>query len=397
MHKKKIITVTVIIVFLTIIIIILNHFLRKDTGQEFVSDENYRAQLLKSELSNGWKNISNEDMRKYLANDKDFNKQKVKDQFSSAVVNHDTLNFFQYMDALFKDSKDLTDNMEKARKYLYSVLPPQQANQMLDLYKTYVNYQIDLQPKLMEFAKAGTPDEALANLSRLQEHRRAVFGKEIADIIFGPSEKAEEYSLRRQMIISDNNMYGLEKERRLHILNEAMWGSETMPFDENLTPHARYQEKLMLYQKDLSKERPEAERAATLEQFRREIFTPEQLQGMEEVDRSLAEEKKNEEQYFAQEKEIMNDQSLDQEGKESKIRDLQDKMFGEEADAFRRAQIMQKTEEQYVKARVLKLEQAKSRPFDEEALREQARKILEQQNASEQEENSAQSKNKTVN
>lgn len=397
MQKKKIITVTVIIVFLTVIIIILNHLLRKDTGQESVSDENYRAQLLKSELSKGWKNISNEDMRKYLANDKDFNKQKVKDQFSSAVVNHDTLDFFQYMDDLFKDSKDLMDNMEKARQYLYSVLPPRQADQMLNLYKTYLNYQIDFHSKLGEWVKVETPEEALGTLSRLQEHRRAVFGKEIAAIIFGPSEKAEEYSLRRQMIISDNNMYGLEKERRLHILNEAMWGSETMPFDENLTPHARYQEKLMLYQKDLSKERPEAERAATLEQFRREIFTPEQLQGMEEVDRSLAEEKKNEEQYFAQEKEIMNDQSLDQEGKESKIRDLQDKMFGEEADAFRRAQIMRKTEEQYVKARVLELEQAKSRPFDEEALREQARKILEQQNASEQQEASEQSKNETVN
>ena len=230
MQKKKIITVTVIIVFLTVIIIILNHFLRKDTGQESVSDESYRAQLLKSELSKGWKNISNEDMRKYFASDKNFNKRKVKDQFSSAVVNHDTLDFFQYMDDLFKDSKDLTDNMEKARKYLYSVLPPQQANQMLDLYKTYVNYQIDLQPKLMEFVKAGTPDEALANLSRLQEHRRAVFGKEIADIIFGPSEKAEEYSIRRNMIITDNNMYGLEKERKLSILNDSYVGQRNDAF-----------------------------------------------------------------------------------------------------------------------------------------------------------------------
>ena len=67
-------------------------------------------------------------------------------------------------------------------------------------------------------------------------------------------------------------------------------------------------------------------------------------------------------------------------------------MFGEEADAFRRAQIMQKTEEQYVKARVLELEQAKSLGhLSEEALRERARKILEQQNASEQ------SKNEPVN
>ena len=93
----------------------------------------------------------------------------------------------------------------------------------------------------------------------------------------------------------------------------------------------------------------------------------------------------------------MNDPKPRPGSKESKIRELQDKTFGEEADAFRRGQIMQKTEEQYVKARVLELEQAKSRPFDEEALREQARKILEQQKASEQEENSEQSKNKTVN
>jgi hypothetical protein len=188
------------------------------------------------------------------------------------------------------------------------------------------------------------------------------------------------------MILSDSNIYGLEKERKLSILNDAMWGSKTMPFEENLTPYARYQEKLILYQNDLSKERPEAERTATLEQFRREIFTPEQLQRREEVNRSLAEEKNIKEQYFAQEKEIMNDPSQDQEGKESKIRDLQDKTFGEEAEAFRRGQIMQKAEDQYVKDRMLELEKAKSAPsgsLDEKALLEQARKILENQKTSE--------------
>lgn len=397
MYKKKIITVTVIIVFLTIIIIILNHFLRKDTGQESVSDENYRAQLLKSGISNGWKDISNDDMRKYFTRDKDFNKRKVKDQFSSALVNHDTLNFFQYMDDLFKDSKDLTDNMEKARKYLYSVLPPQQANQMLDLYETYVNYQIDLQPKLMEFVKAGTPDEALANLSRLQEYRRVVFGKEIADIIFGASQKAEEYSIRRNMIITDNNMYGFEKERKLSILNETMWGSETMPFDENLTPCARYQEKLRLYNDDLAALRTEEEKEALRQQLQRQTLYPEQIQALADVDLQLAEEKKTNDQYYVREKEILNDPNITQETKDMKIRELQDATFGEEADAFRRGQIMQKAEEQYVKARVLELEQAKSRPFDEEALLGQARKILEQQNASEQQEASEQSKKETVN
>ena len=393
MRNKKIITAIVIIFCLAIIIVILNHFLRKDAGLESLSDDGYRDQLLKSELSKGWKNISNDDMRKYFAGDKDFNKQKVKDQFSSAVVNHDTLNFFQYMDDLFKDSKDLADNMEKARKYLYSVLPSQKAGEMLDLYKTYLNYQIDLQPKLKEFVKAGSPDESLANLSRLQELRRAVFGKEIADIIFGPSEKAEEYSIRRNVILGADNIYGLEKERKLSILNDVMWGSEMMPFDENLTPYVRYQEKLLIYNNDLATLQTEEEKETLRQQLQRQTLSPEQIQALADAESQVAEGKKIKEQYFAQEKEIMNDPSLDQEGKESKIRDLQDKKFGEEADAFRQGQIMQKTEEQYVKARELELEQAKSRPFDEEALREQARKILEQQNASEQQEASEQSKN----
>jgi hypothetical protein len=98
--------------------------------------------------------------------------------------------------------------------------------------------------------------------------------------------------------------------------------------------------------------------------LQRQTLSPEQIQALADAENQVAEGKKIEEQYFAQEKEIMNDPSLDQEGKESKIRDLQDKKFGEGADTFRQGQIMQKTEEQYVKARELELEQARSRPFD---------------------------------
>jgi phosphoenolpyruvate-protein kinase (PTS system EI component) len=189
------------------------------------------------------------------------------------------------------------------------------------------------------------------------------------------------------MILGDNNIYGLEKERKLSILNDVMWGSEMMPFDENLTPYVRYQEKLLIYNNDLAALQTEEEKETLRQQLQRQTLSPEQIQALADAESQAAEGKKIKEQYFAQEKEIMNDPSLDQEGKESKIRDLQDKMFGEEADAFRRAQIMQKTEEQYVKARKLELEQVKSRPFDEEALREQSRKILEQQKASEQSKN----------
>ena len=60
-------------------------------------------------------------------------------------------------------------------------------------------------------------------------------------------------------------MFGFEKERRLAILNEMMWGSETMPYEDNLTSYARYQEKLNLYGRDLSEARSGSEKEAILE------------------------------------------------------------------------------------------------------------------------------------
>ncbi len=386
MDKKKIITAILIILLLTVIIL-LTYSLRKTTDQESDSDEGYRNRLLQNERSKEWKNISNEDVLKYLTGGKDFDNQKVKDSFSSTVLNHDTLNYFRFMDDLFKDSRDLKDNLDQARQYLHSVLPPRQADQMLDLYKTYLNYQIDIQPRMKEWVKTGTPEEALINLSRIQDYRQSMFGKENAAIIFGPSEKAEEYSIRRNMILGDGDMYGFEKERKLSILNEAMWGKEKMPFDENLTPYARYQEKLTLYRKDLSDARPKTESEATLDQFRREIFTPEQLQRMEDVDRSLAKEKNIKEQYYAQEKAIQNN-SLDQETKEHQIRELQDTTFGAEADAFRRRQTMQKALEEARQKHVAEMAQAKSEQTTltpEEILEQSRQKISEQQKAMEQE------------
>jgi lipase chaperone LimK len=385
MHKKKIITVIVIIVFLTIIMIILNHFLLEDID----SDENYRSQLLRSELSKGWKNISNEDIRKYLAGDKDFSNQKVMNHFTGTVVNHDTLDFFRHMDELFQDSKDLADNLEKARKYLYSVLPSQQAGEMLDLYNKYLTIQIDYRDPKRGKETPRNPEEAIVNLYKLQEDRRAIFGRENADIIFGAEVKSNEYFIRRNAVIADSNMTGLEKERKLGILNESMWGSAAAPFEENITAYERYQDKLNLYSNDLSALRTEKEKEAFRQQLQRQTLSGEQIQGLADVENQAAEEKKTNEQYYAREKEILNDTSISQETKDMKIRELQDATFGEEANAFRRGQIMQKASEQNVKTRILELEQAKSEPpgpLDEEALQEQARKILEQQKASEQEE-----------
>lgn len=344
-NKKKILTAALVVVLIMSIALTFIFSFRNDMERESTNGEPYRARLIQEQEEKGWKTVSSEDAGKYIDGVRDISQQDVKNCFTNTVLNHETLNYFRFMDDLFKDSRDLTDNLDHASRYLYSVLPPSQAQQMLELYKTYLNYQIDIQPKLREWVKTGSPQEQLENLARLRENRRTVFGRENADIIFGASEKTDEYFIRRKMIIIDPDIYGLEKERRLCILNEAMWGNERMSFDQNMSSYARYQEKLNLYRKDLSDVRPAAERKATLEQILREVFTPEQLSQLEEVDRFLDREKKIKEQYYAQEKEILNS-NLDNENREHQIRSLQDATFGEEAEAFRRRQAMQNSMEQ---------------------------------------------------
>ena len=98
---------------------------------------------------------------------------------------------------------------------------------------------------------------------------------------------------------------------------------------------------LKIYQKDMAEMKSDEERQATIRQFREEFFTPEQVRRLDDVDRLMADEKKNEEDYFAQENEIKNDSNLDADGKAQKIRELQDQMFGSEAEAFRRRLVIE--------------------------------------------------------
>jgi lipase chaperone LimK len=270
------------------------------------------------------------------------------EDFSSDIVNEHTMNFFIYLDEICKSAVDLADNLEKARQYLYSILSPETAGKMLKLYETYLNYQIGLQDKLKEWDMPTTPNESLDRLAKLQEYRRAVFGKEIADIIFGASVEAQEYTIRRNAIFYDANLYASQKEQLLRELNNDMWGDE-LTADVNVTEYTRYQEKLQFYKKDISELRTKEERQAFIQHLQMETFDPVQRQRLEEVDRAIAEEEMIKEQYFTKEKEILNDPDLSEKEREQQIRDLQDATFGEEADAFRRRQAIQKGAEEFIK------------------------------------------------
>ena len=87
--------------------------------------------------------------------------------------------------------------------------------------------------------------------------------------------------------------------------------------------------------------------------FRMVNYLPVQRQRLEEVDRAIAEEEMIKEQYFTREKEILNDPDLSEKEREKRIRELQDATFGEEADAFRRGQAIEKGGKEYIKKRTV--------------------------------------------
>jgi lipase chaperone LimK len=324
MNKKKAIAVGAIAL---LVIVIISLVARKKSGEGYVIDSSYKIKLKDIELY--YKKV-------------DFNEDNVDDYFANSIINPYTLKFFLSLDEKFKDSKNLEDHLERVRQYLFSILSSDEAEKLFAVYKTYMNYQIGLMDKTKAWGTPSSPEDAIAYLHKLQDYRRDVFGKESADALFGTSVKAQEYPIRRSMIIGDKDLYGAEKEKKLQDLNKKMWGDEADSVEAYTKPYTKYQEKLQVYEKDLAELSSEAEKQEMIKKFREEIFTPEQVQRLDEVDKVIEQEKKKEDDYYARESRINSDPNLDSEEKAKKIEELQNGTFGDEADAFRRRLAIEK-------------------------------------------------------
>jgi lipase chaperone LimK len=332
MKNKKIITGAAIIVLIIIAAVFLNS--KKDQG--YVMDKNRKIKL--------------KDIQAYH-NVIDYTSKTTKEMFSKFTINRNTLNFLMYLDGKFKECTTTDELFEKIHEYLISILPAEDAEKIFDLYKTFVRYQLSLGKKSKEWGMMPkTPEDAIAFLHKLQDYRREVFGIDTADALFGASIKSEEYPIRRGAILNDKKMYGADKEKKLADLNKDMWEDEAGSIDKQAEPYTLYREKLDMYQRDFS-EMNETDKQAKIRQFREQYFSPEQVMRLDDVDRSVAEEKIREDKYFEKEKAIMNDPDIDQAEKDKRIQKLQDGHFGsqDEADAFRRRLNMQRATEEAMK------------------------------------------------
>lgn len=326
MKRNKIIAVAGIVLAIIITVIIAGIMTKGKKQEGYVFDRNSK--------------IGMKDVRIYLGKS-EFNADDAKDYFKKDAINSYTLKYFLFLDDKFKDSRNTEELLQSVRDYLNTVMPSDEADKLFAVYKTYVYYQRDVHDKMTTWGRPSTPEEAIDYLHKLQDYRRKVFGDDNADALFGPSVMLQEYPIRRGIIIGNQDLHGAEKEKKLNDLKKDMWGNEADTIDNDTEPLDRYHEKLKIYEKDMAEMTSDEERQAKTRQFREELFTPEQARRLDDVDRVAAEEKKNEEDYFAQENEIKNNNNLDADSKAQKIRELQDQMFGSEAEAFRRRLVVE--------------------------------------------------------
>lgn len=274
--------------------------------------------------------------------------KKAAEYFSKSAVNHQTVKFFKFLQTKFKEFKTIEEHLEAVKLYLYSIMPQEDADKLFAIYKKYVEYENDLMNLMKKWRYPQSAEDALAYMDKIRDFRRESFGKEVADVMFGPEFKMKEYQIRRKTVIDDKNLYAKDKQDQLKKINQDMWGVDTDGSDSIARPYDKYQERLQIYSKDMSELSPD-KRTDMDKKFREEIFPADVVKKFEDIDKMIAQEQRLEETYRAKEQKIMSDLNLKPEEKKEKINQLQNDTFGEEAEAFRRREAIRTTEKNFKK------------------------------------------------
>jgi lipase chaperone LimK len=277
--------------------------------------------------------VSYSDVKEYLKK-VDFNENNSKEIFKDKIVNRYTLKYFKFLQSRFKDMS-LKGHLDAVKKYLYSSMESREADKLFAIYQKYIDYENIMAEELAKVDSLNTISDYLNVLRMMKKRQVEMFGQENADILFGVSLKMKEYPIRRSAIINDNSMYAEEKEKRIKKLNLEMWGEEWKSVEDSKKPYVAYNEKLSLYSKDFQ-EMSDAEKKAKIKQVRKEIFPIEIVERLENLDRELEDEKKQEELYRQKQQSISNDNALTAAEKQDKIEALQKEIYGDNAELIKR-------------------------------------------------------------
>jgi len=328
--KKFVILITVLTGFILIINIL----------SDIISDDNVEY------ISNSYENIQFNDVKEYLSK-VDFDSVKSREIIKSASVNKYTLKFFKYLQLRYKDM-DLNQHIEEVRQYLYTLMEKDDADNLMQLYTKYIEYENLVAEELNNTGELKTTADFLDVLKKMKSLQVEMFGKENAEIIFGAMMKAQEYPIRRGGIVNDPNLYAFEKEKLLKKLNTDMWGGDGEQVENSRKPYVAYTETLSIHSKDMS-EMNDNQKKEKISEIRKSIFPPDVIQRLEAVDNQFAAEKERDSRYHEEYNIINNRTDLSTDEKNIQIRKLQDKIYGEDAESVRRIENITKESGEFKK------------------------------------------------
>jgi len=290
--------------------------------------------------------ISYRDVKDYVSR-VNFDSLTKEDIFKGDLINKHTLKFFKFLQSKFKDMS-LEEHFEAVQRYLESMMDINDVIKLMDLYKKFIEYENLAADEINRAGELTSPEDYLAMLRKLKKMQIEIFGQKDAELLFGAMMKMQEYPVRRSAIINDPNIYGAEKEKLLKKLNEDMWGNDAAEVERSRKPYVAYTETLSIYEKDLS-EMSEEMKAKKVDEIRKSIFPPDVVNRLEEVDRELEAEKKRDDDYKAELSKIESNDKLSAQEKEKSIKELQDRIYGEDAEAVRRRENISKATEEMLK------------------------------------------------
>lgn len=258
-------------------------------------------------------------------------------------INGETLSYFKKLQSMFKKFKTVDAHLRAVKDYLWERFPPGKAQALFSIYKRYLSCEIELAEQLQYLGAPSGIDQALERLQWIQQFREEELGADLADRLFGQDYAVRKFRFQEAQILEDKTLNGEDKEEQLENLKEelAAKGISLPP----LSAYQEYQLKLMIYRNELEK-MADDEKKAKIREFREECFTPQEIARLEDMDQKLAKEKQIMVLYERQKRVIETDPSLNATLRQTRIRALQDKLFGNKAAGLRRREKMEQVLEE---------------------------------------------------
>ncbi len=209
-------------------------------------------------------------------------RMQLKERFKDSVINNHTLQVAAMIQSEFSDSLDVnSDNLwahyNQVEEFLQAQLDDQaKVDEFLDFYKKYIAYEMAQvnDPYSFQVKTPENPEEAIRLNNEKLRYQRDVFGREVADTLWGDEARMHEYKMKELEILRAESYSPQVKEQLIKDLREQTFadGNGQQDTDYNYQLYL----KLAIHSDDLSR-MTEGERNEKIREFRNEIFPPDEL------------------------------------------------------------------------------------------------------------------------